>query len=136
MSNRIITFADGFSSASAPSTVVAIETYTIANNTTSGAIFTLSQAVNKSASFNYELRRVDSLGTFIQAGSGIVSYDGAWTLSFGNYQGDEILVDILANPEHVKLAINSSTGAITYDSGNMIGTGYIGTLKISITRMA
>lgn len=136
MSNRVINFSDSFTSASAPSTTLAIETYTIANNTTGGAVLTLAQATNKSAFVNYELRRETSGGVFIQTGSLMAIYDGAWSLSLGNFTGDDMLATSITSTEHVILAINSATGAITYDSGNMIGTGYVGTLKISITRIA
>lgn len=137
MSARVITFSDGFTSASSPTGAGEVqENYTIANNTTGGSILTLDSSTNKTAFFDYELRRSTSLGTFIQAGSIICNYDGAWSISYGNYMGDEMIVDTIANTEHVKFYLNSSTGALTYDSGNMSGTSYSGTFKISIARIA
>jgi len=133
---RVLSFSDGFTSASAPAGTAIQESYTIANNTTTGAILTLAQATNKSMFADYELRRVDSGGTFIQSGSFMMNYDGAWTMTYGNYQGDEMLVSTIANTEHVKLTLNSSTGILTYDSGNMVGTGYVGTLKLSAIRIS
>lgn len=136
MNSRILTFADGFTSASAPTGGgSALESYTIANNTTGGAILTIDSSVSKSAFIDYELRRSTSLGVFIQNGSMILSYDGAWSVSYGNYMGDEMIVDTIASTEHVKLTLNSSTGALTYDSGNMPGTAYSGTLKLNIIRV-
>lgn len=133
---RVISFADGFTSATAPTGAGSvIESYTIANNTTGGSIVTLDNTSTKSVFADYELRRSTSLGVFIQSGSLIFSYDGAWALSFGNYMGDEMFIDTIASTEHVKLMINSSTGAITFDSGNMSGTGYTGTLKLNIVRI-
>lgn len=136
MSSRVIEFADGFTSATAPTGAGSvIENYTIANSTTGGAILTLDSSTSKSAFVDYELRRSTSLGVFIQTGSLICTYDGAWAISYGNYMGDEILVDTLANTEHVKFYLNSSTGALTYDSGNMSGTSYSGTFKLNIVRI-
>ena len=71
---RVIAFADGFSSPSGPTGAGSvIETYTIANNTTGGAILTLDSSTSKSAFADYELRRSTSLGVFIQTGSIIFS---------------------------------------------------------------
>jgi hypothetical protein len=136
MSSRVITFSDGFTAASAPTgSSGGVESYLITNNATAGVISTLAQVDGKSVFADYEIRRETSLGVFIQSGSIIFAYDGAWSLSFGNYMGDEIFVDTIANTEHVKLMINSATGAITYDSGNMSGTGYTGTFKLNIVRV-
>lgn len=133
---RVINFAEGFTSASVPTGVGSIqENYTIANNATGGSIFTIDSSLSKSAFADYELRRETSLGVFIQTGSIILAYDGAWSLSFGNYSGDEMFVDVIANTENVILTLNSSTGALTYDSGNMSGTSYSGTLKLNIVRV-
>lgn len=135
MSNRVISFSDGFSSASAPTGISGQEDYTIANNITSGAILTLDKTIEKVAFVDYELRRSSSGGVYLQAGSLIMAYDGAWSLSEGNYTGDDMLVSAITSTEHVKLSINSVTGALTYDSGNLAGTSYSGTFKINITRI-
>jgi hypothetical protein len=131
---RVVTFADGFSSVSPPQTVVAVEQYNILNNTTLGSILTLNSTFYKSVFFDYELRRSSSLGTFLQAGSAIASYNGSWSLSFGNFQGDDIIKSIPSLPEEVNIQLNSVTGELKYDSLNMTGTGYTGTLKLSIVR--
>src|SRR6186997_3358005 len=111
MTNRVLNFSDSFTSASAPTGIGSTqEDYTISNNATAGALFTTAHATNKTVFIDYELRRSSTFGTFVQAGSLIFSYDGAWTLSEGNYYGDEMLVTTIASTEHVKLILNSSTG--------------------------
>jgi len=134
---RVLNFSDGFTSTTAPTGAGgAQENYTIANNASGSSILTLSSATTKTAFIDYELIRVTSLGTFAQAGTLIAAYDTSWLLTEGNYQGDEMLVSAITNTEHVKLILNSSTGVLTYNSGNMSGTGYIGTFKINIVRIA
>lgn len=134
---RILSFSDSFTSATAPTgSGLVQEDYVIANNITGGALFTLNQATNKTAFIDYELIRTTSLGTFVQAGSLIMSYDTSWVLTEGNYQGDEMIVAAISSTEHVKLILNSSTGVLTYDSGNMLGTSYVGTFKLNIVRIA
>jgi hypothetical protein len=133
---RVLNFSDGFTSTTAPTGAGgAQENYTISNNTTAGILFTTDYTTNRTVFFDYELKRQTSLGIFVQAGSSIMSYDTSWALTQGNYQGDEIIVDTISSTEHVKLILNSSTGALTYDSGNMTGTSYVGTFKITITRI-
>jgi len=135
MSTRIITFADGFSSASAPADAgISRENYLILNNTTAGALFTIDQSLSKSMFADYELRRNTSLGVFIQTGSFTLVYDGAWSISYGNFSGSDMIQDTIVNTEHIKLMLNTATGALTYDSGNMSGTGYTGTFKLNATR--
>ena len=134
---RVLNFSDGFTSTTAPTGAGgAQENYTIANNTVGGAILTLNYAINKTAFIDYELIRTTSLGTFAQAGSLIMAYDTSWLLTEGNYQGDEMIVATISSTEHVKIILNSSTGVLTYDSGNMLGTGYSGTLKLNIVRIS
>lgn len=136
MSN-VVNFADGFTSASAPTGAGSVlESYVINNNDTGELLFTLDSTATKSAFVDYELRRSTSLGVFIQTGSMIFAYDGAWSVSYGNYSGDEIIVDTITSTEHVKLTLNTGTGALTYDSGNMSGTSYSGTFKLNIVRIA
>lgn len=134
---RSLYFSDSFTSTTAPTGLIGVqENYTITNNASNGALFTLDFTVNKTAFIDYELIRKTSGGTFVQAGSLIFSYDTAWAKSEGNYQGDEIIVDAITSTEHVVFSINSSTGVITYNSGNMAGTSYVGTFKLNIMRIA
>lgn len=135
-SARVITFSDGFTSASVPTGAGGMqEDYTIANNTTGGALVTFAQADNKTIFMDYELRRTSSGGTYLQSGRLIAAYDGSWLLTEGAWMGDEMIVSTITSTEHVKLTLNSSTGALTYDSGNLAGTSYVGTLKINSVRI-
>lgn len=137
MSNRIVAFNDSFTSATAPDVAgQSQENYTIANNAALATIFTLTSTINKTAFADYELIRKDSIGTFAQTGSIIFSYDTQWTMSFGNFHGDEMIVDSIVNSSDVTLSINSSTGVVSYTSGNMVGTSYSGSLKLSIVRIS
>jgi len=138
MTNRVLAFNDSFTSATAPTGLGGgQEDYTIANNASGGALFTLDHTVNKSAFMNYELRRTSSLGTYLQTGQLMIAYnDTAWVLSQGAFEGDNMLVGTISNTEHVKLILNASSGVLTYDSGNLAGTGYAGTLKLDIVRIA
>jgi hypothetical protein len=120
---RIVSFADGFTSASAPSIAGANqENYVLANNQTTTDVTNLvfDSVLYKSVFFEYEIERIGST-IYRQTGSFIAVYNGSWALSFGNYQGDTILEDTLVNPYSVVLTINSSTGQIRYSSGNQPG---------------
>jgi hypothetical protein len=136
--SRVVNFADGFSSASAPTgSGGAQENYTINNSASSQALFTLSSLTTKTVFSDYELIRSSSLGEFKQDGSLVFRYsDGAWAITYGNYSGDEMLVDTIVNNEHCLLVINSSTGAVTISSGTLGGTSYVGTLKLNNVRIA
>lgn len=134
--SRSLFFSDGFTSASAPTgTGGVLESFLIDNNATGGVLLTLDSLTTRSAFSDYELVREDNLSSYIQTGSIIFKYDGAWSYTFGNYSGDELFVDAIVNTEHVVLSIDSVTGEVTYDTGNMVGTGYNGTLKLNIVRI-
>lgn len=136
MSNRVITFSDGFTSTTAPIIGGAPQsTYTIANNTAGGSLFIQDYTLSRTVFIDYELIRTTSLGTFVQTGSLILHYSTAWSLSEGNYSGDEMIVSSILNNEHIKVSLNLVTGALTYDSGNMLGTGYVGTFKLIVTKV-
>lgn len=139
MSSRVITFADGFTSVSAPSVSGGVqENYTIANNQTAGAILTLNSTINKTAFVEYELIRKTDSFYFKQSGSLIMAFDGtSWSLTEGNFQGDSLInVTGVIDPQDLYLIFNPSTGALTYDSGNISGASYLGTFKLNILRIA
>jgi len=120
---RIVSFADGFTSASAPVISGANqENYSLNNNQSTTDIVGLvfDSAAYKSVFFDYEIERIGSI-TYRQTGSFIAVFNGTWSLTFGNYQGDTILEDTLVNLQSVVLSINSSTGQIRYSSGNQPG---------------
>jgi hypothetical protein len=120
---RIVSFADSFTSASAPVISGAEqENYTLSNNQSvtniPGLVF--DSSAYKSVFFNYEIERIGST-IYRQTGSFIAAYNGTWSLSFGNYQGDQIIDDSLVVPQNITLSINASTGQISYSSGNQSG---------------
>lgn len=140
---RIISFADGFTSGSTPTlSGPSVEEYVIANNQASAVSFSTAFTIDgsdyKSAFVNFELFREDVSNEYLQAGSFILSYDGTnWALEFGSFDGAEIVSDALTNAYNVILQVSTSVGVgeIKYRSGNM-GSSYVGTLKLSITRIA
>jgi hypothetical protein len=138
VSSRILSFADGFTSASAPTgSTGTIESYTVNNGASSQALFTLLSTQTKTVFSDYELIRSSSLGEFKQDGSLVFRYsDGSWSITYGNYSGDEMFVDSIVNNEHCLLVINSGTGAVTISSGTLGGTSYVGTLKLNNVRIA
>ena len=137
---RVLSFADGFTSSSAPTLAGGsiLETYVIANAATSGALFTIDKTLYKTYFADYELRREDVSNKYIQSGSVVFINDGTnWSISLGVFTGTDMMRDSsesLVSPYDVKLSINASTGVVTYDSGTMGGT-YSGTLKLNITRI-
>lgn len=139
MSSRILSFADGFTSVSAPAVSGAIqENFTILNNHTAGSILTLDSSINKTAFVNYELIRKTDDFYYKQEGSLIMAFNGtSWLLTEGNFQGDSLVnVEGVVNPQDLYLILNPSTGALTYNSGNLTGANYSGTLKLDITRIS
>ena len=135
---RILSFADGFTSSTAPTLAGGslVETFTIANNTTAGALLTFDSTEFKTIFAEYELTRADVGGVYIQQGTIIFAYSGtSWAFQPGNYTGVDMIVDTIANAYEIKLTINSITGVVTYDSGNM-STSYSGGLKLNLTRIA
>lgn len=120
---RIVSFADGFTSASAPVIAGAEqENYTLANNQAltniTGLIF--SSSAYKSVFVDFEIERIGS-STYRQSGSLILSYNGAWSISFGNYQGDSIFEDVLTEDYGITLSVVGATGQVQYSSNNLPG---------------
>lgn len=144
---RVVDFADGFYSASAPVvTGGQQERFEILNNAnnesledSNGNLFEIDSIEYLSAFINYELVREDDSDSFIQSGQmQMVCVDGVWQLTFGNYDGDRMLLDSVSSPQDVSFAVtnNSGVGGISYSSGDMTGTDYEGVLRMSITRIA
>jgi len=122
MSTRITAFADGFTSASEPSVSGAVqENYTLLNNQSLTNIVGLQfdSANIKSVFFKYELERVGSTSKK-QAGTFQLVYNTSWELTFGNYQGDSIIEDVLTEEYGVTLSV-TSLGQMQYSSNNFIG---------------
>lgn len=137
--SRIASFADGFTSATAPTLEGASQDdYTLLNNQASATDVTglvFSSVEYKSAFLDFTLTRSDDTPLlFTQTGSAIASYDGStWSLEFGNFIGDSLIQDTLTNDEHVILSI-TGVGQVQYQTGNM-GTGHSCELSISSIRI-
>lgn len=122
MSTRITAFADGFTSASEPSVSGAVqENYILLNNQSLTDIVGLQfdSSSIKSVFFKYELERVGSTSKK-QVGTFQLVYNTSWELTFGNYQGDSIIEDVLTEEYGVTLSV-TSLGQIQYTSNNFIG---------------
>lgn len=122
MSTRITSFADGFTSASEPSVSGAVqENYVLLNNQSLTNIVGLQfdNTSIKSVFFKYELERVGSTSKK-QAGTFQLVYNTSWELTFGNYQGDSIIEDVLTEEYGVTLSV-TSLGQLQYSSNNFIG---------------
>lgn len=122
MSTRITAFADGFTSASEPSVSGAVqENYTLLNNQslTDVAGLQFDSSSIKSVFFKYELERVGSTSKK-QVGTFQLVYNTSWELTFGNYQGDSIIEDVLTEEYGITLSV-TSLGQIQYTSNNFIG---------------
>jgi hypothetical protein len=120
---RIVSFADGFTSASAPVVAGAEqENYTLANNQAltniTGLVF--DSSAYKSVFVDFEIERIGS-STYRQSGSLILSYNGTWSITFGNYQGDPIIEDVLTEDYGITLSVVGATGQVQYSSNNLPG---------------
>jgi hypothetical protein len=123
MSVRIVNFSDGFVATTAPTVDGGDqENYVLSNNQSvtnlTGLLF--NSAEYKSVFIDFEIERIGTV-TYRQSGSIIAAYNGSWSITFGNYQGDTIIEDTLVNPFNITLSIDSSSGQIKYSSGNQPG---------------
>jgi hypothetical protein len=122
MSVRVTSFSDGFTSASEPSVSGAVqENYVLLNNQSLTNIIGLQfdSASIRSVFFKYEIERVGSTSKK-QVGTFQMAYNTSWELTFGNYQGDSIIEDVLTEEYGVALSV-TSLGQIQYSSNNFIG---------------
>lgn len=126
----IVTFPDGFTSATEPEVEgESQQDFTILNNQASFTNLTglvLDNSVSETYLASYQLKR----GTYKQDGELMFRYvSGAWTISMGNYDGDTMIKDALASGQDIVLGF--SGGQVQYKSGN----DSAGTLKILIKRI-
>lgn len=122
MSTRITAFADGFTSASEPSVSGAVqENYILLNNQSLTDVVGLQfdNTSIKSVFFKYEIERIGSTSKK-QVGTFQIVYNTSWELTFGNYQGDSIIEDVLTEEYGITLSV-TSLGQIQYSSNNFIG---------------
>ncbi len=137
---RVIAFADGFTSASAPDVSSAgQEQYTLANNiSVLTSITGLNISAYTTAFVDFELTRVDFTGTYRQSGSLILTFiAGAWVLNLGNYQGEDMVrtgAEVIALAKEIFLSVTAG-GQVQYKSGPMVDASHVGTLKLQITRI-
>lgn len=137
---RVVSFADGFTSASMPNVATAgQEQYDIANNvSTLTNIAGLDFSSYTSVFIDFEIYREDAADSFRQAGRMTITKDGAdWIFNLGNYQGEDLLRlgdEVMTAPEEVFLWITPA-GQMQYKTGNMSAVSYLGKLKLQITRI-
>lgn len=136
---RIASFADGFTSSSAPTIEGAEqEIYTINNNVSTltditGLIF--NEGDTRSVFGQIEIERTTSIDEYRQSISFIaLNWTGAWELQFGNYIGDDMVKSSITSATDIVLSMTNA-GQWQYQTGNMAGTDYVGKIKISLTRM-
>lgn len=133
----VLSFADGFSSASAPTLSGGNqESYTILNNQASFVNFTGLDFTGYSSFFaDFEIERSETGNEYRQSGKLIGTYDGAfWSLNVGELNGDELYQDsAISNGYEIMLQMNGQI--LQYKSGNMTAGSYSGTLKLSIARI-
>jgi hypothetical protein len=135
MSVRLVNFADGFTSASEPTVSGgAQETYTLLNNQSltniSGLVFDSSSI--KSVFVNYEIERIGATSKK-QVGTFQLAYNSTWEITFGNFQGDEIIEDVLTSDFGITLSV-TSLGQIQYSSNNF-GSHVSSKIKLYIVRL-
>jgi hypothetical protein len=134
---RVVTFADGFVSTTPPVLDGEVSAnYSLLNNQSSPvniSDFIIGSSSYKSAFISYEIERIGA-STYRQVGSLIAVFNGTWSITFGNFQGDGIFSDTIVNSENVVLSINASTGQFSYTSGNLPGHTS-SKLKIYITKV-
>lgn len=137
---RVVSFADGFTSATAPSIGTAgQERYPLANNVTSlTSISALNFSSYTSAFIDFEVVRSDISGTKRQVGSFLLSKTSSgFDLNLGNYQGDDMIrmgSESVSLPHDLYFSV-TSLGQIQYKSGNMDSGSHAGELKVLITRI-
>jgi hypothetical protein len=130
---RIVSFADGFTSATEPDFEGASQQpdFTIADNQASFANITglvLDHTISETYFAKYQLKR----GTNKQDGELMFRYaSSAWTISQGNSDGDVMLADSIVNGKDVVLGMSGEQ--VQYKSGNL---GSSGTLKIILERIS
>lgn len=139
MCPRVLTFADGFTSASAPDVVGGeVAEYSIANNLSSATNvtgFLFDDETERSVFVEYQLTRADDTpASYIQSGSFILVYDAGWSMEFGPYVGDALIQDSITSTEHVVLTVTSG-GQIQVATGNMTGANHSCVLRVAYTRI-
>jgi hypothetical protein len=136
---RIVDFADGLTSASPPDiSGGSIEEYEIENDQSTFADLGISmdEAEHVSAFGSIVLTREDdSPSYYTQTVDFKVIWDGSeWVLEFGSYVGDSVIEETLDSDFGIEFQM--SGGDLQYKSGDMSGGSYVGSAKVSITRIS
>lgn len=113
----IVDFSDGFSSASEPVVEgAAQDDFTILNNQASFVNMTgllLDHTAAETYFGKYELKR----GAYKQEGHIMFRYQSsAWSISMGNFDGDEMIKSAIVNGQDVVLGMSGEQ--VQYKSGN------------------
>ncbi len=133
---RLISFADGFTSASAPSVSdLPMDAYPLANNVSALTNITgLDFSAYSSVFAECEVERIDSNGTNRQVIDIKFSKNATvWSMDFGSWRGSDLIQPALTSIESVVISITGA-GQVQYQSGNMTGTGYIGNFKFNFIK--
>lgn len=149
---RHVFFADGFTSASAPSTSGTVqENYELENDVDGSAAnidgLIFDKNLWKSIFMKFELKRshvligpVDELFRQLIDITCFVNSNNEWEMTLGNYVGDDLInlesIYLGTNPEKICLFIDSDSGQISYRSGFMVGDDHESTVHIAVTRIS
>jgi hypothetical protein len=132
---RVISFADGFTSSSAPTISSGSEESFTLNNNQAATNIGIDLSGYRAAFVNYSIRRSDTVTTVEQSGDIVFHYDGAaWNIERGNYVGDSVLADSIVNTYDVVLSMSGTN--VRYATGNMVGGTHTCTIKMEIVRLS
>lgn len=131
---RVVSFADGFTSASAPTiTAGTEESYTLANNQAATNLG-IDLTGYRAAIADFSVKRTDTVTTVEQSGSIIFHYDGVnWNIELGSYVGDNLITASVSSATDI--ALTMSGNSVRYATGNMTGGTHTGSIKMSIVRL-
>lgn len=135
----VVDFADGFTSSANPSLLgLGNEIYDILNNQSVAIEFPGLELSDYTSVFaSLEVERYNNTYAYRQTIPVIIRYDdntGLYNITYGAFDGDDLIQDVLSLPSHITLSIDVD-GQIFYTSGNMPELGYVGKLKMNLTRL-
>jgi len=131
---RVASFADGFTSASAPTLSSGTEESFTINNNQAATNIGIDLTGYRAAFATYSLKRTDTVTSIEQSGSIIFHYDGsAWSIEFGTYSGDDVLKSSVSAVTDIALTMSGNN--VQYATGNMTGGTHTGSIKMEIVRL-
>lgn len=134
-----VSFADGFTASSPPSVLgITQEIFDLLNNQSEfidfdGLIFDKDKY--QTVKLFCEIERVTNESSFRQAVELNFIYKDTWSFTTGLNSGDSLLDEQIDSGEMVIFNIDETLGQVSYKSGNLLGTSYVGKLKASIDRI-